>query len=137
MEIDVKNKVQSLRHQLSAMGRIECQPLFGGYSLSVDGVVFGMLVQGQLFLRVCGCQSYMAQHDPLLLRVPRRGKEIILNYWLVSDELLADSVELLRLASQALEAVYHEKQQQCQAEGAVRMESLLSVAGKSRQIRSC
>jgi len=36
---------------LKTLGEVRCRSLFGGYSLTIDKAAFGMLVEGELFLR--------------------------------------------------------------------------------------
>ncbi len=44
-------KLAQVEDVLKTLGKIHCRSLFGGYSLTIDKASFGMLVDGELFLR--------------------------------------------------------------------------------------
>jgi DNA transformation protein len=97
---------------LSPLGDIQSRALFGGYSLSVQNVVFAMVSKGELYLRVCEESApYTAKHRPPLLTYQKRGRDVSLNYYYVDESLWQDVPLLVRLSSYSLNAARSEIKQ--------------------------
>lgn len=97
---------------LSPLGDIQSRALFGGYSLAVEDVVFAMVSQGELYLRLCEeSASYTVKRQPPLLTYQKRGRDVSLNYYYVDESLWQDVPLLLRLSSCSLAAARLEIQQ--------------------------
>jgi len=95
---------------LSPLGKIRCRALFGGYSLSVDDTVFAMVAEGELYLRAAEeSAQYCTAHKPYPLKLNKRGREVLLNYYRVDDALWEDHDMLLRLSGYSLQAAQRAK----------------------------
>lgn len=95
---------------LSPLGDIRSRTLFGGYSLSVDNIVFAMISDGELYLRVCEeSAQYTVQRQSPLLRYRKRGRYVLLNYYFVDEHLWRDIPLLVRLSSYSLNAARAER----------------------------
>lgn len=105
-------KVYASQLFLSPLGQIRCRALFGGYSLSIDDTVFAMVAEGELYLRAAEeSVQYCATHKPYPLKLNKRGREVLLNYYRVDDALWKDHDMLLRLSGYSLQAARREKVQ--------------------------
>ncbi|MGK9172742.1 TfoX/Sxy family DNA transformation protein [Yokenella regensburgei] len=97
---------------LATLGDIRSRALFGGYSLSVDDVVFAMVANGELYLRMCEeSASYTVKRQSPLLTYKKRGRQVSLNYYFVDEHLWHDRAMLVRLSSYSLNAARSEAQQ--------------------------
>lgn len=97
---------------LSPLGEIQSRALFGGYSLSVDDIVFAMVSKGELYLRVCEESApYTVKRQSPLLTYQKRGREVLLNYYYVDESLWRDIPQLVRLSSYSLNAARSELMQ--------------------------
>lgn len=103
-------KVCASQQFFSPLGQVRCRTLFGGYSLSVDDTVFAMVAEGELYLRAAEeSAQYCTTHKPHLLKLNKRGREVLLNYYRVDDTLWNDRDMLLRLSGYSLQAARREK----------------------------
>lgn len=99
---------------LSSLGQIKSRALFGGYSLAVEGTVFAMVADGELYLRACEqSATWRVKHPTPLLTLVKRGRPILLNYYHVDDSLWYDKQALLQLSSHSLQEARREKQHRC------------------------
>lgn len=98
------------REYLEPLGRIRIRAHFGGYSLSIDNIVFAMVAEGELYLRACeeSAQYHTARRSPLLTFL-KRGRSVLLNYYFVDESLWGDRPTLIQLTSQSLAAARLEK----------------------------
>lgn len=96
---------------LSSLGKVQSRALFGGYSLAVEDVVFAMVSEGELYLRVCEESApYTVKRQPPLLTYKKRGRDVSLNYYYVDESLWQDVPLLVRLSSYSLNAARSEIQ---------------------------
>lgn len=103
-------KVCASQQFLSPLGQVRCRALFGGYSLSIDNTVFAMVAEGELYLRAAEeSAQYCTSHKPYPLKLNKRGREVLLNYYRVDDALWDDHDMLLRLSGYSLQAAQREK----------------------------
>lgn len=103
-------KVYASQQFLSPLGQIRCRALFGGYSLSIDNTVFAMVAEGELYLRAAEeSAQYCIVHKPYPLKLNKRGREVLLNYYRVDDALWEDPDMLLRLSGYSLQAAQRAK----------------------------
>ncbi|WP_312073800.1 TfoX/Sxy family DNA transformation protein [Atlantibacter sp.] len=117
MESTTTRKLAQVEDLLKTLGKVNCRSLFGGYSLTIDKAAFGMLVEGEFFLRA-GEQSaaYFSQKNSSKLSFTRRGRPIYLNYYRVDNDLWNNPGLLVKLAADSLtcanEDLAHRKQEQ-------------------------
>jgi DNA transformation protein len=88
----------------SPLGTVTTRSQFGGYSIAADKVMFGLILDGELYLRGTRQSEhlYMAEGMQKLIYT-KRGVPVSLNYYLVNDRLWAKGETLLALAGQALD----------------------------------
>jgi DNA transformation protein len=95
-----------LIEQLAPLGRITLRRMFGKTGLFYDGVMFGMVLEDTLFLRVDAHNratfQEAAAHPPLNYR--KGGATIDLAFWRVPERLLDEPEELVSWARAALAA---------------------------------
>lgn len=87
---------------LSFMGDVTERRMFGGYGLYLDGFFFGLITsEGEFYLKAD--TTNQAQFEKFGSRPfsPFNSKKPM-NYWLVADEVMADSALLQNLAMRAL-----------------------------------
>lgn len=112
MEQLTYTRIRESQENLSTLGDIGYRPLFGGYSLFVDGVIFAMVSDGDLYLRACEqCTDYFTKKSAPALQYFKRGLPIQLNYYRVDDELWQNTSQLIQLSSSALRSARREKTQ--------------------------
>ncbi|MFB5745569.1 TfoX/Sxy family DNA transformation protein [Cedecea sp. P7760] len=105
-------RIHKSQEYLSSLGKIGCRPLFGGYSLTVEGVVFAMVAKGELYLRACEqCADYFSQKSSSPLMYRKRGLPVALNYYHVDEELWENPDKLVELSILALRNAQREKTQ--------------------------
>ncbi|MBS0907916.1 TfoX/Sxy family DNA transformation protein [Tatumella sp. JGM118] len=129
--------IEESKKQLSALGKIESRTQFGGYSLSVEKVVFALVSEGDLYLRASEkMQSYL-QHrrlQPFIFH--KRGQCVSLNYYKVDPLLWQQSEALLELSHSSLKEARALRESQLSRQRlkdlpnlSVRLEILLKEAG--------
>jgi DNA transformation protein len=95
-----------LFEQLAPLGRITARRMFGKIGVFCDGVMFGMLAEGMLFLRVDEHNRDIfkeaASSPPL--RYTKAGASIDLAFWRIPDRLIDEPDELVAWARAALAA---------------------------------
>jgi DNA transformation protein len=95
-----------LFEQLAPLGRIMPRRMFGKTGLFCDGVMFGMVADGALFVRVDDQNHAVFQeaaaHPPL--NYTKAGKTIDLAFWRVPDRLFDEPEELVVWARAAVAA---------------------------------
>ncbi|AIR65857.1 TfoX/Sxy family DNA transformation protein [Cedecea neteri] len=105
-------RIHKSREYLSSLGKIGYRPLFGGYSLMVEGVVFAMVAEGELYLRASEqCADYFIKKASPPLMYSKRGLPVALNYYRVDEELWENPDKLVQLSFLALRSAQREKSQ--------------------------
>lgn len=107
-----KDTILKVQHTISALGHIRSRALFGGYGLSIENAMFGMVARGGFYLRMselCAEQRWMRNAEQLTFT--RRGRAIALNYYLVGDSLWNNPAHLREQAWISLVGAQHERVQ--------------------------
>jgi DNA transformation protein len=96
-----------IRELFAEFGPVAVRRMFGGAGLYADGVMFGLVAGGLIYLKTdaatvpaferegCGPFEYGT----------KTGKRAIISYWRLPDRLYDDADELARWARQALAVV--------------------------------
>ncbi len=106
-------RIHQSKEYLSPLGEIGCRSLFGGYSLTVENVVFAMVSEGELYLRACEqTEVYFVKRASQPLLYNKRGRTIELNYYRVDEGLWSDREKLVQLSMDALFSARREKSRQ-------------------------
>ncbi|CAK9884621.1 MAG: Protein Sxy [Candidatus Erwinia impunctatus] len=83
-----KSTIEQACRELAPLGHIDCRSQFGGYSLSVDKVVFALISEGELYLRACEeAKQYLVERQMEPLLFDKKGIPVILDYYLVDETL--------------------------------------------------
>ncbi|MBT0726922.1 TfoX/Sxy family DNA transformation protein [Rosenbergiella australiborealis] len=92
------------KEKVGYLGNIVPKTQFGGYSLSIDHVVFALVKQDAVYLRGSEAMSlYLANHQLAPFIFTKRGTPVSLNYFRVNDPLWQDEINLLKLSRAALQ----------------------------------
>jgi len=95
-----------IRDLFQPFGAVTVRRMFGGAGLFADGVMFGLVSGGEIYLKAdattvswferecCGPFEYSTKH----------GKRALTSYWRLPDRLYDDADELAQWARQALAA---------------------------------
>ena len=84
-----------LLDQLQLIGPVVGRKMFGGYGVFLDGLMFGLIMEDTLYLKIDGDskQDFEALGLPAFT-YPRGNNEIALSYYQTPEEAL-DDVEML------------------------------------------
>jgi DNA transformation protein and related proteins len=97
-----------IRDLFQQFGAVTVRRMFGGAGLFADGVMFGLVSGGQIYLKAdattvtwfehecCGPFEYSTKH----------GKRALTSYWRLPDRLYDDADELAQWARHALKAAH-------------------------------
>lgn len=90
--------------QLSALPALRSRAMFGGHGLYSGTAIFGMVIDGQTYLKVGDSNrpDFEARGSKPFTYAHKSGKAIAMSYWEVPDEVLDDRDELLSWARASL-----------------------------------
>ncbi len=90
---------------LSGLEGIRARAMFGGWGIYKDGVIFGIIVDYQLYFKVNGSnQAKYKKHGSQPFTYESRGKSISMSYWEVPAEVMDDR-EQIQLWAQESHAI--------------------------------
>ena len=105
--IDTKIVDAEFIHDLfQPFGAVSVRRMFGGAGLFADGVMFGLVSGGQIYLKVDATTVpcfEREQCEPFEYST-KNGKRALTSYWRLPDRLYDDADELAQWARQALAA---------------------------------
>jgi DNA transformation protein len=95
-----------LNERLAPLGPVSLRRMFGSTGLFRDGVLFALVHDDELYLRVDDGNRAMFGDDPppVPMSYVKRGKRIELAYWPMPERLLDEPDEFLAWARAALGA---------------------------------
>ena len=95
-----------LREQLAPLGRVSMQRMFGKTGLFCDGVMFGMVTDNMLYLRVDDANrtAFKEAEAAPPLNYAKKGALIDLSFWRAPERLFDEPDELVAWARLALGA---------------------------------
>ena len=105
--IDTKIVDAEFIHDLfQPFGAVSVRRMFGGAGLFADGVMFGLVSGGQIYLKVDATTVPCFEHEQCepFEYSTKNGKRALTSYWRLSDRLYDDADELARWARRALAA---------------------------------
>lgn len=115
MEACLKQRVLQIKDQFTSLGEITTRSQFGGYSVSADRVMFGLIHEHEFYLR-----ATRRSEDEYRLRgmskliYTKRGVPVSLNYYQVNAALWSQSDLLLSMGRQALDEAKRQQQDRAQ-----------------------
>jgi DNA transformation protein len=88
----------------AAFGSVTLRRMFGGAGLYADGVMFGLVSDGQIYLKadVATAPSFQREGCRPFEYGTKTGKRAVMSYWRLPDRLYDDADELAQWARQAL-----------------------------------
>ena len=95
-----------LREQLAPLGRVSLRRMFGKTGVFCDGVMFGMVTDNMLYLRVDDQNRAAFQEAEAFppLTYAKKGATIDLSFWRAPERLFDEPDELVEWARIALAA---------------------------------
>ncbi|MEL4889596.1 TfoX/Sxy family DNA transformation protein [Pectobacterium betavasculorum] len=106
-----KKRILQSQQSFSSLGNITSRSQFGGYSIAANKTIFGLVSEGELYLRASKKdEEYFQQRDMPNLIYTKRGMPVPLNYFLVDDVLWQEPVQLLHFARMALVGAQYDKE---------------------------
>ena len=95
-----------LREQLAPLGRITMRRMFGKTGVFCDGLMFGMITDDTLYVRVDDHNKAVFKEAESVppLNYAKKGRTIDLSFWRVPERLLDEPDELVLWARAALAA---------------------------------
>lgn len=107
---DSKSRIASTRGKLAELGEINYRSQFGGYSLSVDRVVFALVAEGELYLRACEeVRPYLTERKMEAFTFNRGGIPVELNYFRVDESLWQETQQLVALSQLCLKGARQQR----------------------------
>ncbi|KHN49810.1 TfoX/Sxy family DNA transformation protein [Pectobacterium fontis] len=105
-----KKRIFQSQQSFSCLGDITSRSQFGGYSIAANKTIFGLVSEGELYLRASKKdEKYFQQRDMPNLIYTKRGIPVPLNYFLVNEALWQEPVQLLYFARLALLGAQYDK----------------------------
>ncbi len=95
-----------LCEQLAPLGRVTLRRMFGKTGVFCDGVMFGMVTENMLYLRVDGQNraAFEEARSSPPLNYRKKGETIDLSFWRAPERLFDEPEELVEWARLALAA---------------------------------
>ncbi len=99
-----------IRELFREFGPVQVRRMFGGAGIYADGVIFGIVVADQIYLKadVSTAPGFEREGCRPFEYSTKAGKHAVMPYWRLLDRLYDDADELAQWARQAL-AVAHVK----------------------------
>ncbi len=88
----------------TSFGAVQVRRMFGGAGLYADGVMFGLVSDGQIYLKADAATAPDFEREgctPFAYGT-KTGKRAVMSYWRLPDRLYDDPDELARWARSAL-----------------------------------
>lgn len=88
---------------LSPLERVTARAMFGGFGVYKDGVIFGIIVDDELYFKVdeTNQAEYEAMESEPFVYSAKGGKKMTMSYWKIPSDVLEDAHELMRLAQKS------------------------------------
>jgi DNA transformation protein len=104
-----KKRVLECLELFAPLGNIRSRTQFGGFSLSADSAMFGLVSDGELYLRANDDnEAHFCRKKMERLIYRKRGMDVHLRYFKVSHDQWSDPQILLKLAKVALKGMRRE-----------------------------
>lgn len=109
----------------SPLGDISTRSQFGGYSIASDKIMFGLILDGELYLRGTRQSEHIYLRQGMnRLIYTKRGLPVTLNYYHVDERLWGDARTLLELARHAVDEA---RQETCDKAARPRLKDLPNI----------
>lgn len=93
-----------VRELFSEFGAVELRRMFGGAGLYADGLMFGLVTGGSIYLKAdeSSILEFEAENCAPFAYGTRTGRRAVMSYWRLPNRLYDDPDELARWARTAL-----------------------------------
>ncbi len=76
-------------------GNVDVKSMFGGWGLYKDGIIFSIIINGELYLKVGDSnRKDYEDYGSRPFEYERKGKQVALPYWLLPEEIMEDRERL-------------------------------------------
>ena len=84
---------------------VSSRAMFGGYGIYVKGIIVGIIVDDELYLKVdeSNKAEYQKMKSKPFVYKAKGGKKMEMSYWKIPADILEDQEELVRLAVDSYE----------------------------------
>ena len=98
--------VEFIHDLFQPFGAVSVRRMFGGAGLFADGVMFGLVSGGQIYLKADATTVICFEREQCepFEYATKNGKRTLTSYWRLPDRLYDDADELAQWATQALTA---------------------------------
>jgi DNA transformation protein and related proteins len=95
---------ESIQELFAGFGAVEVRRMFGGAGIYADGVMFGLVSDGQIFLKADAAMvpAFEREGGAPFEYGTKSGKRAVMSYWRLPDRLYDDPDELAQWARTAL-----------------------------------
>lgn len=93
-----------IRDMFAEFGPVQVRRMFGGAGVYADGVMFGLVAGGQIYLKAdtATAAHFLREGCGPFEYATKAGKRAVMSYWRLPDRLYDDAGELAQWARQAL-----------------------------------
>ncbi len=98
----------SIQELFAGFGPVAVRRMFGGAGLYADGVMFGLMSDGQIFLKADAgsLPAFEREGCSPFSYATKTGKRAVMSFWRLPDRLYDDADELAQWARTALAAAH-------------------------------
>ncbi len=95
---------ETIQELFSAFGAVHVRRMFGGAGLYAGGVMFGLVSDGQIFLKADAATAadFEREGSAPFAYATKTGKRAVMSYWRLPDRLYDDADALAQWARTAL-----------------------------------
>ncbi len=99
---------KTIRELFVAFGPVSVRRMFSGAGIFADGLMFGLVVRGEIFLKVDDetRPAFEAEGSKPFVYRRAEGREVALSYWRLPERLMDAADELARFARASLAAAH-------------------------------
>ncbi len=85
-------------------GVVNVKSMFGGWGLYKDGIIFAIIVDGELYFKVDSSNKKdYEDYGSRPFEYTREGKQVALSYWLLPEEVMEDREKLYDWAQKSID----------------------------------
>jgi DNA transformation protein and related proteins len=94
----------TIQELFAVFGAVQVRRMFGGAGIYAEGVMFGLVSDGQIFLKAntANAQYFVREGCAPFEYGTKTGKRAIMSYWRLPDRLYDDPDELAQWAKKSL-----------------------------------
>ena len=110
MAAALDGSIEQAKDLLHGLGPITSRKMFGGAGLYLDGVMFALIADGELFLKATGnfVEALEGMRSSPFV-YDGKGKPVTMSYWRLPEDALDDPDEAVRLARHAVDCAHEAK----------------------------